>query len=95
MIRKRLYSDKDFDREHELMGMDHIEHCVDALRQSLMCSADITPLPWTWVEAEGEAREVAEVVHTCRNWDSIHKWGRENAAKHFDTHIHVHEDLID
>ena len=76
------------------MGFDHLEHCIDDLRQSLMCSSDITPLPWTWVEADQESKEVAEVVHTCRNFEAIRGWAKENQAKHFDRHTYVHDDLM-
>lgn len=95
MLRKRLYSNETIDREDELVGLDHIEHCVAALRQSLMCASDITPLPWTWVEADQEAKEVAEVVHTCRSFEGIREWAKENTVRHFDRHTYVHNDLMD
>lgn len=75
--------------------MDHLEHCIDALRQSLMCASDITPLPWMWVEADQEAKEVAEVVHTCRNFEDVRQWAIQNKIKHFDRHKYVHDDLLD
>ena len=77
------------------MGFDHLEHCIDALRQSLMCSSDITPLPWTWVEADHRAKEVAEVAHSCRNFEDIRQWAKLNAATQFDLNVHVHDDLMD
>lgn len=93
MLRKRLYSTESFPRTHELMGMDHLEHCIDALRQSLMCASDITPLPWVWVEAAHEAKEVAEVMHTCRNFADIRQWARENTIKFFDRTLRAVDDL--
>ncbi|QDS73728.1 hypothetical protein FKW77_003913 [Venturia effusa] len=84
MLRKRLYSTEKYPPDHELMGIEHLEHCYDALRQSLMCTADITPLPWKWVEAKKKAMEVAQVVHTCKNFDAIKSWAKENRVFHFD-----------
>ncbi|KAK4222450.1 hypothetical protein QBC38DRAFT_512966 [Podospora fimiseda] len=50
--------------DEDMIGMEHIEHCYDSLRQSLMCSVDVTPLSWKWVEEEQEAKIVGEVLHT-------------------------------
>ena len=93
MLRKRLYTNETFDRKDELMGMDHLEHCVDAIRQSLMCASDITPNTWTWVEADHEAKAVANVAHTCRDFEQIREWAKRNHAKHFDQHTYVYDDL--
>ncbi|KAF9219003.1 hypothetical protein BS17DRAFT_718849, partial [Gyrodon lividus] len=30
--------------------LDHMGHCIDSLRESLMCPADITPIIWAWDE---------------------------------------------
>jgi hypothetical protein len=75
------------------MGIEHLEHCYDALRQSLMCTADITPLPWKWVEAENKAKEVAKVAHTCKDFEAIRHWARINQVKHFDRNVYVPDDL--
>lgn len=75
------------------MGMDHLEHCLDALRQGVMCASDITPMPWTWVEADHEAKGVADVAHTCRNFEDIRDWAKQNQAKDFDLHTYVYDDL--
>ncbi|KAK8139507.1 hypothetical protein PG984_002887 [Apiospora sp. TS-2023a] len=93
MLRKRLYSKVDYPPDHELMGIEHLEHCYDALRQSLMCSVDITPLPWRWVEQMQEAKEVAQVAHTCRDFDVIRQWAKENAVDHFDRKTYVPDPL--
>lgn len=93
MIRKKLYDDQAYPPDHELMGIEHLEHCYDALRQSLMCSADVTPLPWQWVEAEHEAKEVARVAHTCRDFEAVRRWGMDNAVVDFDRHTYVPDDL--
>ncbi|ODA76940.1 hypothetical protein RJ55_07456 [Drechmeria coniospora] len=93
MLRKRLYSKQDYAPDHELMGIEHLEHCYDALRQSLMCSADITPLPWQWVEAAQESKEVAQVAHTCRDFDAIKTWAKEREVVHFDRKTYVPDDL--
>ncbi|KIH91993.1 hypothetical protein SPBR_09083 [Sporothrix brasiliensis 5110] len=50
--------------EDELLGPHHIEHCIDAIRQSLMCSADISSLTWSWDEDRHRHMERGTVLHT-------------------------------
>lgn len=57
----------------------HIRHCLDLIRQSLMCNADTT-------------REIRDddlggvkgfgVLHQCRDWAGLVKW-TEDAQKRF------------
>ncbi|TKW55738.1 hypothetical protein CTA1_10646 [Colletotrichum tanaceti] len=75
LLRKSLYKDKPWPTDpDDPMSIMHLEHCVDALRQAVMCSVDVTPHPWTW--KDGENKEVADVMHTCRNFDAIREWAR-------------------
>ncbi|KAF6788128.1 hypothetical protein CSOJ01_15098 [Colletotrichum sojae] len=93
MLRKRIWSDEVYAADDELMGIEHLEHCIDALRQSLMCSADVTPIPWIWREEDHEAKAVAEIAHTCRDFEAIRAWAKENRAEHFDRKVYVEDDL--
>jgi hypothetical protein len=49
-----------------ILAPDHIDHCFDSLRQTLMCGADISPVPYRWFESEGKALGALGVPHTCR-----------------------------
>ncbi len=64
--------------EDGLLGPHHIDHCVDAIRQSLMCSVDVSVLVWTWLPERQAHFERATVPHTCRNFEKIQEWGREH-----------------
>jgi len=75
------------------MEIKHLSHCLDALRQSLMCSSDITPLPWIWDQTAREAKEVAEVQHTCRNFEKIQRWALDNRVMQFNRTVFVEDDL--
>ncbi|KAI3337574.1 hypothetical protein HD806DRAFT_477025 [Xylariaceae sp. AK1471] len=56
----------------------HIEHCIDALRQSFMCAADISRFQVEWNEKFHRARPVfGGVTHTCRNFEKIRAWAAE------------------
>lgn len=41
----------------------------------LQCNADITPLTFTRAR-DGTAKEVAEVIHQCRDFDAIQEWAK-------------------
>jgi hypothetical protein len=56
----------------------HLGHCIDAIRQQLMCDADVTPIVWQWDESVGDVRVYANTVHVCRNYDDILEWGRDH-----------------
>lgn len=49
----------------------HVRHCVDLLRQSLMCMADVT------VEVKDEAAGGVHgfgIKHQCTNWGQLVDW---------------------
>lgn len=52
-------------------------HCLDLLRQSIMCSSDISVTVWQWVDRDGKAEQLGSVPHTCRNFEAIREWALE------------------
>ncbi|KAB2568586.1 hypothetical protein BFW01_g352 [Lasiodiplodia theobromae] len=52
----------------------HRDHCLDHIRQQLMCHADLTPIPVIWYEGHGRSFVQSDVVHTCRNWGALQKF---------------------
>ncbi|KAI0151866.1 hypothetical protein GGR57DRAFT_513842 [Xylariaceae sp. FL1272] len=71
--------DGTYDRDnHEFR---HWDHCVDALRQTLMCHADISPVAWRLnVPIRKMIIPRLSTTHTCRNFSKIHEWAREHSA---------------
>lgn len=49
-------------------GIVHLDHCIDVLRQSLMCDSDIAPFVFQWSEKWGEVRTMGHTVHQCRDF---------------------------
>ncbi|KAK0509232.1 hypothetical protein JMJ35_008603 [Cladonia borealis] len=100
-IRKGLYPDHypsirpGPNGEDEVFGREHLDHCVDSIRQSLMCSADISPITWTWSEKQQGAKAQAEVLHTCRDYGRLRDWalGRQLLAP-FDPSVYVEDNLF-
>ncbi|OJJ42237.1 hypothetical protein ASPZODRAFT_155448 [Penicilliopsis zonata CBS 506.65] len=78
-----------------LQKMDHIDHCIDTMRQSLMCSADISPIVWNWDPASQSAKGRASTLHTCRDFEAIRQWAIEHHTDAFNTSVHTHDPLED
>ncbi|KAJ7124649.1 hypothetical protein C8R43DRAFT_1147370 [Mycena crocata] len=57
----------------------HLRHCVGAIRQAVMCYADVTPVVWQWSTKYNEAEQRDDVLHTCRDFDRIKGWAREHS----------------
>lgn len=66
---------------HPVGGRVHVDHYFEALRLSLMCYSDITPV---LIEYDTNRRigRVADfsVHHKCRNFDRIVDWLQENGV---------------
>ncbi|KAF7865303.1 hypothetical protein EAF04_006280 [Stromatinia cepivora] len=52
----------------------HIDHCIDHVRQSLMCSADVAPIPVQWNNETRSMRPRVDSMHTCKNYDKLKEW---------------------
>lgn len=51
-----------------------LEHCVEILRQTLMCHGDITLLTYNWVKGRQMPYPNFNTVHTCKKWDKLVEW---------------------
>ncbi|KAG5938707.1 hypothetical protein E4U53_007954 [Claviceps sorghi] len=57
--------------------LDHLSHCWDYLRQSVMCSADTT-LEWMGSTPDQDGTTGWGYQHKCRDWSAIFSWAQEN-----------------
>lgn len=61
---------------------DHVFHCLDGLRQDIMCLADDTPMPAEVAHHIGDGQ-----VRQCRSWDKMKAWATrpdQHACHRFD-----------
>lgn len=73
----REYYDKhegSFAGAPEAVVQGHLEHCVETLRQTLMCHGDISLLTYNWVEGREMPYPNFNTVHTCKKWDTLIDW---------------------
>lgn len=60
------------------------DHCIDIIRQSLMCSADTGIFSYVWVEGYPRPFPDFSVYHKCRNFDVVLDWAKENQVTDVD-----------
>ncbi|KAK4214179.1 hypothetical protein QBC37DRAFT_284433, partial [Rhypophila decipiens] len=79
LVRKHLYPD----RYGADGGMSpaakkeywiHLEHCIDNLRQTIMCYADVSTIPWKFHERVQGNFPDAHTTHVCRDFDKLSEW---------------------
>ncbi|KAK8044802.1 hypothetical protein PG993_004826 [Apiospora rasikravindrae] len=75
----------------------HWDHCIDSLRQVLMCHADVSPVSWRLnVPVKKMLIPQLSTTHTCRNFSRIHEWARAHRAGAWNYNVtaDVAEDII-
>ena len=57
------------------------DHCVDSIRETLMCHADVSPIPF---RINFPANQVIvprlATTHTCRNFTKVQEWAKAHEA---------------
>ncbi|KAI1862903.1 hypothetical protein JX265_008949 [Neoarthrinium moseri] len=87
MLRKVAYPDQYPDMidhyengtvNHDTTQGFHIDHCIDALRQSIQCTADVTPIKWQHhPDDDYHVFPLTWSTRTCRNFDAVRNWAKE------------------
>lgn len=71
----------DFNAELEEPFLDsmHVGHCLDSLRQALMCNADLSTHVWQLVSEEdgGGVATFVNTQHMCVDFGAIRAWAGE------------------
>ncbi|KAF2114793.1 hypothetical protein BDV96DRAFT_660120 [Lophiotrema nucula] len=59
----------------------HVTHCLDILRQQLMCTVDVGVLGQVWYQPPSKPPQAFvdfNTVHKCRNFDAIRDWAEKH-----------------
>ena len=56
----------------------HVWHCLNYIRQNVLCSPDLALEPGTYFEERDFAVERDNGVHMCRDWDEIYRYFDDN-----------------
>ncbi|KAL9597416.1 MAG: hypothetical protein Q9219_005169 [cf. Caloplaca sp. 3 TL-2023] len=63
--------------DHPLMIKTHQGHCVEMLRQLVMCHADVGVITHRFVKDYPRPYPDFNTGHQCRNFDSVLRWAKE------------------
>ncbi|KAL9630953.1 MAG: hypothetical protein Q9164_006155 [Protoblastenia rupestris] len=86
-MRKALITNYDYYWGHEyglnppLMFATHLNHCMGAILENIMCHADVEPVTYNWRKTQVAPFPDFEVHKTCRNFDDILQWQEEHKLK--------------
>ncbi|KAJ3497002.1 hypothetical protein NLG97_g2235 [Lecanicillium saksenae] len=56
----------------------HVDHCIDILRQVLMCQGDVSLVSYKWIQGHNRPWSEFDVDHTCRDWNAVMKWAGDH-----------------
>ncbi|CAA7266708.1 unnamed protein product [Cyclocybe aegerita] len=73
----------------------HLDHCVEIIRQSLMCSADVAMITYEWVKGFPLPYPDFNTKHQCRNYQKILDWANDNAVHIPKEHVTRLPDTLD
>ncbi|KAF9219543.1 hypothetical protein BS17DRAFT_716965 [Gyrodon lividus] len=87
---KGLHNPRKVHHIEGLKAFDHMGHCIDSLRESLICSADTTPIVWAWDEQRKRTLPRLDVVHVCRDYGEVQEWADAHLIRSFfDPNVHL------
>ncbi|KAK4870691.1 hypothetical protein LT330_005039 [Penicillium expansum] len=72
---------------------EHIDHCLDDIRQTLMCHADISIYTYDWIPNYRKPWPNFRVDHECVNWELLDDWAKEHSFSIYDQASLVHPEL--
>ncbi|KAI0971125.1 hypothetical protein F4678DRAFT_433794 [Xylaria arbuscula] len=80
-VYKDYYSPLGGDTSAPLMDLrGHLDHCIDALRQFVMCQGDVGVFSFKYPFNDGDPWPDYSTPHTCRNFESIRQWAVDHTV---------------
>jgi len=92
-LRKSTWFNYPFYQNHEAFGIEftdgdmmvrtHVNHCIDLLRQVLMCKADMGIIGLRWIEGMSNPVPDFSTRHKCLNYEQMIDWAEANPMVEF------------
>ncbi|KAI1809102.1 hypothetical protein GGS20DRAFT_369052 [Poronia punctata] len=81
IYREYFYPDLSKDKDHFDYVQAHADHCLDFLRQDMLCHVDYTLYTLYWGERRQDipTHQIPK-YRKCVNWDKLHLWMQSRAA---------------
>ncbi|KAL9612841.1 MAG: hypothetical protein Q9167_002572 [Letrouitia subvulpina] len=79
---KDYYQDKatSFEDPPDLLRI-HVDHCLEILRQVVMCHSDLGVLTYNWVSIRTAPWPNFNTQHKCRDFEAVLGWGLKHQAR--------------
>ncbi|KAK0707836.1 hypothetical protein B0H67DRAFT_671434, partial [Lasiosphaeris hirsuta] len=58
----------------------HVDHCIDMIRQVLMCHSDVALVTHSWVDGYDTPLPDFNTWHKCRNFDALSEYAASAAV---------------
>lgn len=81
------------DQESMFIRKHHGHHCLNALRQTVQCNADLSILPMQWGPTTRTPIGLDGGHHQCVQWEKIDSWMKERSLDVFAPGVIVHPTL--
>ncbi|KAF2005670.1 hypothetical protein P154DRAFT_483134 [Amniculicola lignicola CBS 123094] len=79
---KAHYEKQGGDTSAEPMDLTgHLDHCIDALRQFVMCQADTNVFPFRFPYEDGDPWPDYSSPRMCRNYEKVRDWAVEHGVE--------------
>jgi len=87
ILQKRIkqYLHPEYYYDHEAQDWDelysHVDHCLESLRQEVLCTADVNVYTLEWTK-HSRFKPTVRVPqpHACVDWENVHDWMKSRAA---------------
>ena len=81
MLRKAVYREYYYpEGGFSLKHWTHLSHCIDILRQNLVCHADVEVHTYNWVETQRYPFPDFNIRRQCRDHGAVVEWLREEGS---------------
>lgn len=92
-IRHYIYRDSYPMIKTNVPSLDHVDHCIDSLRQLVMCRTDVAIQTYSWIPNLRIPWANFETEHECQNWDALDGWASLRAFDIYDPKMLRHPTL--
>lgn len=83
-------------RWYNLLILLEIDHCVEYLRETLMCKPDISLVTFRWINNTTQHPDEPAAFyptnfdvspHECMNWEAVNDWAEQRAFNLYDVDL--------
>ncbi|KAK1755484.1 hypothetical protein QBC47DRAFT_413247 [Echria macrotheca] len=69
----------------------HVDHCIESIRQSVMCHADIATFTYRWSDKDKIMKPELGSTHICRNFTIVREYAMERNVDWQNIRAHVED----